>query len=419
MPTLVLTAFLIFFTIEFVLERVLSVLNAWHVRAHGGMPPEELKDALPPEFFPRSVEYTLARTRFGHVSAAWNALFTLLYLFSGLIPWLNGFVVGALDLQGGSLTHGVAFLVAFSLINTLAHLPLQLYSTFKLEARFGFNKMDLRTFFLDKLKGLMLGAILGIPFLYALLAFMAGSGPLWWLWASLFVIGFQFLMRILHPLVITPLFNKFTPLEPGELKERLEALARDAGFATRGIFVMDGSKRSAHSNAYLTGIGRAHRIVLFDTLIQQLNVAELAAVLAHEIGHYKKKHIQKMLLVLSLLTVGGFYVLSLLINWRPLYEAFGISTPSLHVGLLLFSLLAGYFTFWVEPLFNLLSRKHEYEAAAYAAAQTRATAPMETALVKLHEKNLSPLTPHPAYSAYHYSHPTLLERIRALRNSGF
>ena len=309
----------------------------------------------------------------------------------------------------------------FSFLSGILSLPLELYETFRLEARFGFNQTTTGTFWLDKLKGLLLALVIGVPFLYALLAFVIYTGALWWLWAALFVIAFQLALTIIYPLLIAPLFNKFTPLAEGELKQRLEELARQCAFAVRGIFVMDGSKRSAHSNAYFTGLGRARRIVLYDTLIKQMSVPELAAVLAHEIGHYKKKHILKMLALSSVLTLCGFYVLSLLLYWKPLYAAFRLGAPSVPMGLLVFSLIAGHLAFWAKPFFSWLSRKYEYQADAYAAGQAGA-APMETALIKLFEKNLSTLLPHPLYSAYHYSHPTLAERIRALRavkkNSG-
>jgi STE24 endopeptidase len=323
----------------------------------------------------------------------------------------------------GDIGRGVALLVLFGLIRSILNLPFELYSTFRIESRFGFNKTTARTFWMDRLKGLVLSLVIGIPFQYAILAFIVNGGKHWWLWASLFVIAFQLVMMVAFPILVAPLFNKFTPLNDGELKSRLEELARRCQFAARGIFVVDGSKRSTHSNAYFTGIGKSRRIVLYDTLIEQMNTDELAAVLAHEIGHYKRKHIIQRLALTVVLTPVAFYVLGLLIDWKPIYDAFGMGSllsasipPARHVavGVLIFMLISGDFIFWVGPLFSLLSRKHEYEADAYAAQQTSA-APMASALVKLSEKNLSTLLPHPAYSAYHYSHPTLLERLAALR----
>lgn len=408
---LVLLLFAIFFAAEFIIERVLAVLNARYVEKHRAAIPPPLSGLVTPENYARTAEYTLAKARFGHVQAAIGAALTLTILFSGLLPWLQRQV---LALGYGELTSGVLLLGAFTVINMLLQLPLTAYSTFGLEARFGFNKTTPKTFILDRVKGLVISAVLGAPFLYALLAFMTRSGPLWWLWAALFVVAFQLVMMVLYPLVISPLFNKFTPLQEGELKTRLEALARHTNFALQGIFVMDGSKRSAHSNAYFTGLGKARRVVLFDTLVNQMSVPELAGVLAHEIGHYKLGHIPKMLVLMSALILASFYALSLLLNWPPLYAAFGLGEPNAAMGLLLFSLIAGVFTFWLGPFMNALSRKHEYEADAYAAEQTQDAPSMASALLKLHKENLSNLTPHPAFSAWHYSHPTLLERLAAL-----
>jgi STE24 endopeptidase len=403
--------FLIFFALHLAVERVLALLNSRYVYAHRDAVPEPVRDAISPETYAKSIDYALARARFGHVAALIGAAEVLFFLFSGFIGWLHEWIR---TFQFSELTDGVVLLLGFMLIRTLIDLPLQLYSTFRLESRFGFNKTTPHTFWMDRIRGLLLSLVLGAPFAYGVLAFIMYSGSLWWLWASLFVIAFQAAMMVIVPIFIMPLFNKFTPLQDGELKSRLESLAQACRFAARGIFVMDGSKRSAHSNAYFTGLGKSRRIVLFDTLIAQLSTEELAAVLAHEIGHYKRKHIVQWLIVSSFSVFAGFVVLSLLIDWRPLYEAFNVGAQSKAVGVVVFMLISGTFTFWIGPLFSALSRQHEYEADAYAARQTSAE-PMSTALLKLTEKNLGTLKPHPLYSAYHYSHPTTLERIGALR----
>ena len=234
---------------------------------------------------------------------------------------------------------------------------------------------------------------------------MQASGAYWWVWAFVFISAFQLLMIVIFPTFIAPWFNKFEPLKEGEFRERILALADQVGFKTSGIFSMDGSKRSAHSNAYFTGIGKAKRIVLFDTLIEQMTMEQGLAVLAHEMGHYKMKHIQRMLVVQTIFLLIGLYVLSRLIDFEPLYAAFGLA-PSHHAALVLFSLLSGSFTFFLGPLMNVLSRKHEYEADRFAARTLRDGKPMEEALINLTVKNLSNLTPHPWYSAYHYSHPS-------------
>ncbi len=408
-----LSLFLTLFAVRFLLERGLAILNTKYVLSKSREIPKILKGTVSQENYRQSINYTLTRTRFGHLEDAVGSILTLVYLFSGFIPWLYSQAQGLLPL--GELGQCVILILIFTILNSLVGLPLEMYETFVIENRFGFNKTTPSTFWLDKLKSLILLFLIGIPFFYFLFIFITRTGPFWWLAAALFVMGFQFLMMILYPIVIAPFFNKFTPLEEGELKIHLENLAKKCQFAACGIFVIDGSKRSSHSNAYFTGIGKARRIVLFDTLIQQLAIGELSAVLAHEIGHYKKKHILKILILSSSLTVIGFYILSLLLNWQPMYQAFGITDSSVAVKILIFSLVGGAFTFWLGPFFNALSRKHEYEADRYAAEQTGQPQTMESALIKLSEKNLSNLTPHPAYSTYHYSHPTLVERITALR----
>jgi len=417
-----LIVFLILFSIHVVLERVLTVLNLRYVRAHAGAVPEMFKDAISAENYARSIEYTAARARFGHVTAIFSALLTLAYLFTEYIQGLTllaSELSNYLDHPFSELTLSVVQVAIFLGVNTLIWLPFNLWDTFMLEARFGFNKTDLKTFVMDRIKGLILGVILGLPFLYAALYLILYSGPWGWLYAGCFVIAFQFAMMILIPLVIAPLFNKFSPLQDGELKSSLEHLAERCKFATCGIFVVDGSRRSSHSNAYFTGLGRARRIVLFDTLVEQLSIPELSAVLAHEIGHYKLKHILKTMVFGALYTFVGFYVLDKAIHWAPLYQAFQLGNHHIHEkGLLAMMIISGHFTFWLGPLMNALSRKHEYEADAFAA---RATADsggggaLESALIKLFEKNLGTLTPHPAYSAYHFSPPPLIERVGALR----
>ena len=409
--------FLCFFTLECVVERVLSVLNARYAQAHAHTIPPELSATLDAQTHRKSVDYTLARTAFGHVAAIEGALLKLLFLFSGALPWLAR---QSAEMAPGDYSSAVLFLLAFALLSALASTPLDLYGTFVLEAKFGFNKTSLKMWLLDRVKGALLGVALGVPFMLAVLWLTLNSGPLWWLWAGLFVIAFQFLMLLLYPALIAPLFNKFEPLPDGELKQTVHELAARCGFAVGGIYTMDGSRRSGHSNAYFTGLGNARRIVLFDTLVQQMTTAELSAVLAHEIGHYKLRHIPKTLVLGIVLTLGGFFALSLLLHWPVLYEVFGggawpvdaHTALGVAQGLLLCSMIAGPLTFWSGPLMHALSRKYEYEADAYAVKQVSAE-PLRGALLKLHAKNLSNPTPHPWYSAYYYSHPALVERLGA------
>lgn len=413
----VVAVFLFFFALEFLVEFVLNELNLRHVRARRADTaiPEFFHGRIDSDEYEKSVEYTLAKGRFQRWSAIYGGLLTLVLLFSGLLGFLDERgrqLAEQFDL--GTYGHGVIFCLGVGLYFSLAGLITDIYSTFGLEAKFGFNKMTTRLYLADKLKGLILSLVIGIPFLFVILWVMRTTGSFWWLWAFVFVAGFQLLMIVIFPTFIAPWFNKFEPLKDGEFRKKILALADQVGFKTSGIFSMDGSRRSAHSNAYFTGIGKFKRIVLFDTLLEQMTIEQGLAVLAHEMGHYKMKHIRRMLIVQLVLLLIGLYILSLLLDFQPLYAAFGLA-PSHHVALVLFTLVSGPLTFYLGPIMNCLSRKHEYEADRFAAATLRDGAPMEEALINLTVKNLSNLTPHPWYSAYHYSHPTPAERISAIR----
>lgn len=413
----IVSLFLIFFALEFLVEFVLNELNQRHVRARRAAKqiPEFFRDRLSPDEYDKSVEYTLAKGRLQRWSAVYGRLISLALLFSGLLGLFDdGALQIAQNFSLGVYGQGVLFCLAVALYFTITGLVTDVYSTFALEAKFGFNRMSPALYLTDKLKGLVLGLAIGVPFLLVILWLMNATGSFWWIWAFVFVTAFQLLMIVIFPTLIAPWFNKFAPLEEGEFRKRILALAEQVGFKTSGIFSMDGSKRSAHSNAYFTGMGKAKRIVLFDTLLEQMSMEQGLAVLAHEMGHYKMKHIQRMLIVQTIFLLVGLYVLSLLLDFQPLYAAFGLA-PSHHAALVLFSLLSGAVTFYLGPLMNLLSRKHEYEADRFAALTLRDGKPMEEALINLTVKNLSNLTPHPWYSAYHYSHPTPAERISAIR----
>jgi len=264
------------------------------------------------------------------------------------------------------------------------------------------------------LKGVAISAVIGIPVLIVLFWFMDRTGPFWWIWAFAAMTVFQIVMSILAPLVIAPLFNKFTPLPDGSLKDRINDLASRLGFRTRGIFVVDSSKRSRHTNAYFTGLGRAKRIVLFDTLVSSHTEEEIVSVLAHEIGHEKRHHVRNGLLLSAAVSLVGFWILSLLLHWTPLYEAFGFAQPGYPALLVLLAFCSPPFTFWLQPLFSLRSRRQEYEADRFAVKGVGSAAGLKSALLRLSRDNLSNLSPHPLYSFFHYSHPTLAERIAAL-----
>jgi STE24 endopeptidase len=417
MPNLIIGIFLVLFIVEFVLEFILNELNIRQVQKSRAAQavPEFFQEKISKDEYEQSARYTLAKAQFQRWSEVYGRIVTLFLLFGGLLPFLENLIIAMLPQSlTNSLIKGVLFCLGVGVIFSLASLPIDLYSTFGIESRFGFNKTTLSLYFSDKLKGLILGILIGGPFLYVVLWLMQATGEYWWTWAFVFITLFQLLMIIIVPTFIAPWFNKFEPLASGELRDRILALAKQIGFKSSGIFLMDGSKRSAHSNAYFTGIGKAKRIVLFDTLIEQMTIDQGLAVLAHEMGHYKMKHIRRMMVVQAVFLFIGLYILSRLVNYQPLFTAFGLQ-PSNHAALILFSLLSGPFTFYLGPLMNLLSRKHEYEADRFAAITLRNGKPMEEALINLTVKNLSNLTPHPWYSAYHYSHPTPTERIGAIR----
>jgi STE24 endopeptidase len=389
----------------------LERLNQRHVIARAGALPAAFHGVMDEATHARSVQYTLARSRVSRFDDTYRTVILLLVLFGGALP--RGFDVFRRCL-GDSAGSNAAFLFAIGLAVTLPGLPVEWFEQFRLEERFGFNTSTQRTWWLDRLKGLFLSLLLGYPLLLLVLKIVEWSGPAWWWWAWCSLLAFQLLMAVLAPVLILPLFNKFTPLPDGNLRERLLALANRTRFRAKNIVVMDGSKRSRHSNAFFTGFGRFRKIVLFDTLIQQLTELELEAVLAHEIGHFKKKHIPKMLLLSAFTSLAGFYLVSLLAKQDWFYSAFGFPSGSLAPALLLFGLLSGVATFWFSPLAHAWSRRYEYQADAFAAAVMREARPLIGALRKLNEKNLGNLTPHPLYSGFYYSHPTLLERERAL-----
>ena len=305
------------------------------------------------------------------------------------------------------------FLGILSAGGTLASLPFSAWHTFVLEERFGFNRTRPRTWVLDRVKAVGIELALGIPLLYATYGFMRFAGSRWWLWLFLFLAAVQLFLHWLYPTFIAPLFNRFTPLPEGPLRDRLVGLAEAAGFAHRGLYVMDASRRSGHSNAYFTGLFRP-RIVLFDTLVDRMAVDEAASVLAHEIGHFQARHVHRRLALSLVSLLLALLVLSWLVPWPPLHRAFGFEAPTLEGAVAIFSLGGAAFVFWLQPLAARLSRRHEYEADRYSVRLARAPEALKRALVRLNGENLSNLHPHPWYSAWHYSHPTLVERLAAI-----
>lgn len=406
MGSLVVLVFLVLFIAQLALETSLLLVNLRHVARASGAPPA-LAGFVDDATVERSRAYTLANGRFGLVEGLAGAALTLAVLFSGVLPWLDRALAGR-GLEGAH--RFVAYLAVLSLASSSAGLPFRLYRTFVLEARFGFNRTCFRTWLADRAKSLAVGAALGIPLLYAVYAFMRFTGGFWWIWLFAFLALFQLFLLWLYPTVIAPLFNRFDSLPEGPLRERLEAMARQAGFRNRGLFVMDASRRSSHSNAYFVGLFRP-RIVLFDTLVGQMTVDEAASVLAHEIGHYQARHVHRRLAVGLATTLAGLFVLSRLVPWPPLHAAFGFHAPTLHGAIALLTIAGGPFVFWLQPIASRISRKHEYEADRFAVRIARAPGALKSALVRLNRENLSNLHPHPWYSAWHYSHPPLVERL--------
>ena len=401
-------------------ELWLSRLNQGHVRANANEVPPAFRGIIDEATYRRSVDYTLAKSRLGDIVTLFDAVVLVAVLFSGVLPW----AFGRLSASSGTSVWAIAgFLFVTGIALSILALPFAWYAQFKLEERFGFNTMTMKTWVLDRVKGFLLVLLLGYPLLALVLKLIEWTGANWWLWAAAVVIAFQLLLLLIAPAIIMPLFNKFTPLPEGTLRERLFALAQRTDFPTRSIDVMDGSKRSRHSNAFFTGLGRFRKIALFDTLIAQLTEPELESVLAHEIGHYKKRHVIKLLGV----SVGGvlvaFAAIALLARQQWFYRAFGFqyqagfAAANVVPAMLVFALLAGTISFWISPVAHIWSRRFEYQADEFARATMGEAQSLIRALRKLSEKNLSNLTPHPLYSSFYYSHPTLLERERALRTS--
>ena len=393
------------------LELWLSERQASAVARHRSVVPLPFAEAVSAAEHGKAADYTIAKVRFARISTVFDALLTLALTVGGGIA-----AVDALwrHTPLGQPWLGVAVIGTVALILQLLNLPFAAWRTFGLEARFGFNRTTPGIFLTDLVKGWALAVLLGGPLLIAVLLLMERAGRLWWLWAFALWLAVMLLMAWAWPAFIAPLFNRFSPLEDHRLKARIEALLARCGFAARGVFVVDNSRRSSHGNAYFTGIGRHKRIVFFDTLLERLRDTELEAVLAHELGHFRLRHVRKRLAVSIAASFAGLATLGWLAGESGFYAALGVPRPSTHAALLLFVLAVPAFTFFVTPLASLWSRRHEFEADAFASRHASA-AELATALVKLHRDNASTLTPDPVYAAFYYSHPPPLTRITRLR----
>ncbi len=414
MEIFILSLFIIFFSLERMVSFGLNELNMRHLENHKDKVPVFFRNAIDDRTYLNSVAYTLDKGKLARLSLIYDTIVTLLILFGGILPWLGKWSESQ---NLGPIGTGIFFIAGLSIILTFLGLPLEWISVFGIERKYGFNKMTIKLYIMDKIKGVLLSILIGVPCLYAILWFMKATGSLWWIWVFGFIMAFQTIMLIIYPLFIAPLFNKFDLLEEGDLKQAIEKLCDKIQFSLKGIFKMDGSKRSTHSNAYFTGFGKSRRIVLFDTLIKELTIYQTIAVLAHEIGHYKLRHIKKMICLGAIGLFTSLFALNLIYDYPPLFKVFSLETPTNYGALALFSLLSGTFTFYLSPIISAISRKHEYEADRFSVKNLGEKKSMEEALIQLTKQNLSNLTPHPWYSIFYYSHPTTMERILSIREA--
>ncbi|MDP3032748.1 MAG: M48 family metallopeptidase [Rhodocyclaceae bacterium] len=398
----------------------LALRQLRHVAAHRATVPAEFAERIDLADHQKAADYSRAKIRLGIIELTVDALLLLLFTFGGLLTAFDQFWRDIF--AGAGYTHGLALFASVSVAGFCVSLPFSLYRTFSLEAHFGFNKMTPGLYVADLLKQLLLTVLIGVPLLLAVLWLMGAMGERWWLYVWAAWLGFNLLVLLLYPTFIAPLFNKFTPLAEGEMKTRIEALLARCGFASSGLFVMDGSKRSAHGNAYFTGFGRTKRIVFFDTLLDKLAPGEVEAVLAHELGHYQHHHVWKRIAVMAALSLALLWLLGQVIDQSWFYEGLKVGTGgtaqnsamSTAMALILFSLVLPVFTFPFTPLMSWLSRRHEFEADAYAARQANGNE-LIAALVKLYRDNAATLTPDPLFSLFYDSHPPASQRIAHLR----
>ncbi len=396
------------------LKLYLSWRQARHVWQHRDQVPDAFAQAITLEAHQKAADYTLAKARLGTAELAWSTAILLAWTLLGGLSALDALIGASPIAQWGPLAQQVALVAAFALIGAVLDLPLAWYATFQLEERFGFNKMTPGLWLGDLLRSSLVGAVIGLPIVALILWLMGSTGALWWLWAWGAWMGFNLLILVLYPTVIAPLFNKFEPLQDEQLKSRVNALMQRCGFSAKGLFVMDGSKRSAHANAYFTGFGAAKRVVFYDTLLKQLTPAEVDAVLAHELGHFRHKHIVQRIAMLFGLSLAALGLLGWLSQQVWFYSGLGVQVhlngPNDALALLLFLLVVPVFSYFVSPLSAHLSRRHEFQADAYACAQTSGS-DLSSALLKLYKDNASTLTSDPVFARFYYSHPPASERL--------
>ena len=417
-PSLALSlAFALALSASMLVKFWLAARQMRHVALHRDAVPAPFAQRVALQAHQRAADYTLAKGRFGLLAMAFGAAVLIGWTLLGGLDVLNAALRDALQPRLGDMAYQLALLAAFAAIGGLLELPLDLYSIFHIEQRFGFNRMTWKLHLADLAKSVAVAAVIGLPIAALVLWLMDAAGALWWLWAWGAWMAFNLAILVLYPTVIAPLFNKFEPLADEALKARVQALMARCGFEAKGLFVMDGSRRSAHGNAYFTGLGAAKRVVFFDTLLAKLSPGEVEAVLAHELGHFKHRHVTKRIAMMFALSLLGFALLGWLTRQTWFYTGLGVqpnlAAPNDALALLLFVLALPVFGFFFAPLFARLSRRHEFEADAYACAQASG-ADLAAALLKLHEDNASTLTPDPIYVRFYYSHPPASERLAAL-----
>jgi STE24 endopeptidase len=409
---LLLFFFLAAFLLRSIIEVFLNLLNISYLRQHTSTVPQEFQDMIDLERLKKIATYTIDSDHFLMVSALANQGLFLAILLSGFLPWL----VKIIQSWGyGMIVSGLIFFAVLSIFANLLRIPFSLYDTFMIENRYGFNVMALKMWISDLVKSVIISSILGGFLLWLLLTLMLHGGNVWWVWAWMLVGGFELLMLWLFPIVIAPLFNKFEPIENKLLEHRIRTLMEKVGLRAKGVFKMDAGKRSRHTNAYFTGIGRSKRIVLFDTLLASHTEEEILAVLAHEIGHWKKRHVLRQIVLLEILSLAVFYIVVKFLDWSWLYQTFGFQKPIPYVGLFLVGALLSTVGYFAQPFESAILRSFEREADDFALDLMRTADPIRRALKRLAADNLANLIPHPLYAWFYYSHPPLIERIKRLK----
>lgn len=408
-----LIAVLVIYILVQAVKQYLKVLNQQHLAKHGAEVPTGFEEYIDTEVLTRMRDYTVAHGRVDHVASLFGVGITIIFLFGGLLNWYNNFID---SMQWPPVLAGTVFFLLLSYADTVINIPFSLYNTFSVEKRFGFTTQTLSLWVVDLLKSLAVNTIL-LGLLFAALLWLIQTMPgYWWLAGWFFVLGFSIFLLYVSPYVIEPLFNKFTPIQDELLEKRIKETMGKAGLSISRVFTMDASKRSKHSNAYFTGIGHVKRIVLFDTLLNNHQPDEILAILAHEAGHWKKKHLLKMLILSQAITLAGLFFAYQLTTSDQIALLFQLDIPTMPAKLLLIAFLGGLLLFPIKPLFALMSRKHEREADRFAVQLTQATKPMAESLIRLSRDNLANLHPHPWYAAFNYSHPPVVSRVAEIKS---